>query len=105
MQKQTIDVGSDKPVAVADRSFAGFLKSAQGQAACGSDLIARLMPSAGNITTQHALLQWARERHPDQYPPEDWRAPPPKSVAPYGSRVVKAIWAAYLAWKEIGEVA
>jgi hypothetical protein len=83
-----------------DRSFATFLQSQQGQSACGEDLINRLTPAAASITSLPGLLRWARERHPDQYPAQDWRAPLPISAAPYGSQAVKKIWARYLQWKE-----
>jgi hypothetical protein len=81
--------------------FAAFLTSAAGQAACGSELIARLWPSAASITSLPNLLRWARERHPDQYPAQDWRAPLSKSAAPYGSQAVKGIWSRYLQWREL----
>jgi hypothetical protein len=99
MQNHTIEIDDGKPAGVVDRSFAAFLRTVAGQNACG-DLIARLMPSAGNITSLPGLLRWARERHPDQYPAQDWRAPLPISAAPFGSQAVKKIWSQYLQWKE-----
>jgi hypothetical protein len=100
MQNHTIEIDDGKPAGVVDRSFAAFLRTAAGQAACGSDLISRLSPSAGTITTLPGLLRWARERHPDQYPAQDWRAPLPTSAAPFGSQAMKRIWAAFLKWRE-----
>jgi len=83
-----------------DRSFASFLQSQEAQTACGEELVARLAPSASTIASLSSLLKWARERHPDQYPPQDWRQPLPMSAAPFGSTAVKGIWARYLVWKE-----
>ena len=102
MQDQTIALGDDKPAGVVDRSFAAFVRTAQGQSACGEDLIARLTPSAGNIASLPQLLRWARERFPDQHGPEDWRAPPSIANAPYGSRSMRAVWAKFLSWAEGG---
>jgi hypothetical protein len=102
MKNHTIDVGGDKLVAVADRSFAAFLRTAAGQNACG-DLINRLMPAAGNIASLPQLLRWARERFPDQHGPEDWRAPPSIANAPFGSRSMRAVWAKFLSWAEGGQ--
>ena len=106
VETKMMRIGDDGASAAAadasDKSFAAFLRSPQGQAACGgTDLVARLSPAAANITTQHTLLRWAQERFPDQYPAQNWRAPPPISAAPYGSTAVKGIWARYLAWKEV----
>jgi len=98
--EEIIHTGDDKPGVVADTSFAAFLESVEGQNACGKELADRLKPSAGTITTQHALIRFAKERWPDQYGPQDWRQPPPIASAPFGSQAMKRIWAAYLAWKE-----
>jgi len=100
METEVTTSGDGKRAGAVDTSFAAFLKSAEGQAACGSELIARLSLSAASITSLPNLLRWARERHPDQYPAQDWRAPPSKSAAPYGSQAVKGIWSRYLQWKE-----
>ena len=98
METRIISISGDK--SAADRSFGAFLKSAGGQAACGEELIARLMPSADTITSQNMLLKWSKERHPDQFGVMEWRGPLPVSAAPYGSTAMKSIWAKYLAWKE-----
>jgi hypothetical protein len=99
-----VDYGDDGPVAaiISEKSFAAFLQSPQGQAACGNtDITARMAPAvAVNITNLTALLRWARERHPDQYPAGDFRSPLSTSAAPYGSKAMKRIWAKFLAWAE-----
>jgi|SRR5215813_11081013 len=97
---ETISNIVDAPAGVVDTSFAAFLKTAEGQAACGEGLAKRLMPSAASITNLNRLLRWARERHPDQYPSDDFRSPPTERLAPFGSRRMKQIWAAFLKWKE-----
>jgi len=86
-----------------DKTFAGFLQSPEGQAALGPDLAARLEPAASIIVSLPSLLKWARERHPEMYPPQDWRNPLPVSTAPLGSKAMKGIWSKFLAWKEAGE--
>ena len=100
MQDHTIEIGDGKPAGVVDTSFAAFLRTAEGQDACGSGLTSRLPPAAGTIISLSGLLRWARERHPDQYPAQDWRAPLPTSAAPFGSQAMKRIWAAFLKWRE-----
>jgi hypothetical protein len=100
MSIEMIHIGDgDKPATV-DKTFTSFLRSQQGQAACGEDLISRLTPSASAITSLPALLRWSRERHPSMFPPQDWRAPLPVSQAPFGSTAMKGIWAKFLAWRE-----
>ena len=83
-----------------DRSFASFLQTQEGQSACGEELVARLMPSANTITSLPSLLRWSRERHPEMFPPQDWRQPLPVSQAPYGSTRMKAVWSKFLLWRE-----
>jgi len=100
MTIETINNGVDTPAGVVDTSFAAFLRTAAGQGACGEELIARLMPSAGTITSLPGLLRWARERHPEMFPAQDWRAPLSISAAPFGSQAMKRIWAAFLKWRE-----
>jgi len=100
MPIEMIHIGDgDKPATV-DKSFANFLRSRQAQSICGEDLIARLMPSANTITSLPALLRWSRERHPEMFPPQDWRAPLPVSQAPFGSTAMKLIWSKFLLWRE-----
>jgi len=99
MAETTIS-GVDSPAGVVDTSFAAFLRTAAGQGACGEDLIARLMPLAGTINSLPGLLRWARERHPEMFPAQDWRAPLPISAAPFGSQAMKRIWSRYLQWRE-----
>src|SRR5262245_12953940 len=101
--QDTISNSVDTPGGVVDTSFAGFIRTPAGQSACGSDLIARLTPSAGNITSLRALVQWARERFPGEHGPEDWRQPPSIAKAPHGCQAMRKIWAAFLAWKEGGQ--
>jgi hypothetical protein len=100
-------IGDDGPAAAgttaaaaADRSFAAFLRTAQAQNACGEDLIARLSPAATSITSLPALLRWSRERHPEMFPPQDWRQPLSTAQAPYGSTRMKVIWSKFLLWRE-----
>jgi len=91
----------DKPAGVVDTSFAAFLRTAAGENACGDqELVDRLTPSAGTISSLSGLLRWSRERNPQMFPAQDWRAPLPISAAPLGSQAMKQIWAEYLKWKE-----
>ena len=100
MTIETISSGVGTPSGAADTSFAAFVESVEGQNACGKELADRLKPSAGTITTRNTLLQFAKERWPDQYGPQDWRQPPSIANAPFGSLRMKQIWAAFLRWKE-----
>jgi len=104
MDTRTTVVGDDDD-AVVDKTFAAFLRSPPGIAACGgTDLGARLTHTdAAKIISLSALLRWAKERHPDQYPPQDWRSPLPASTAPHGSMAMRAIWAKFLSWPEGGQ--
>jgi len=83
-----------------DKTFASFLASAEAQSVAGEDLIARLKSSANAINSLPALLRWSRERHPEMFPPQDWRQPLPVSQAPYGATAMKKIWSAFLSWRE-----
>jgi len=98
--QDTISNSVDKPAGVVDTSFAAFLRTAAGQGACGEELIARLMPSAGTITSLRALQQFAKERWPSQHTPQDWRQPPSIANAPFGSQRMRQVWAAFLKWRE-----
>ena len=101
MPIEMIHIGDgDNSAATVDRSFTAFLKTEQAQSICGEDLIARLTPSAGTITSLPALLRWSRERHPEMFPPQDWRQSLPVSQAPYGSTRMKAVWSKFLLWRE-----
>ena len=102
MKTEMIHTGDGDKSAADDRSFAGFLRTSAGQAACGEELIARLMPSAGTITSQSMLLKFARERWPNQFGVMEWRQPLPISQAPFGSQRMKQVWAAFLSWAEGG---
>src|SRR6516225_19284 len=97
-------VGDDGPSAAGgatvDGSFTAFLKTVQAQLICGEDLIPRLMPSANAINSLPSLLRWSRERHPEMFPPQDWRQPLPVSQAPFGSQRMKVIWSKFLLWRE-----
>src|SRR5258708_10590816 len=89
-----------KSAGPADKTFAAFLRTAEGRTACG-DLASRLTPSAAAITTQHALLSWARQRWPDEFGTQDWRNPPPIEAAPHGSKSVRRIWSRFLRLAEV----
>lgn len=97
---ETISNIVDAPAGVVDTSFAAFLRTAAGQGACGEELLARLMPSAGTINSLRALMSFAKERWPGEHGPQDWRQPPSIANAPFGSLRMKQIWAAYLKWRE-----
>jgi hypothetical protein len=105
VETKMLPIGDDGPASAgaADRSFAGFLRTSAGQAACGEKLIARLMPSASTITSQNTLLKFARERWPNQFGVMEWRQPLPVSQAPFGSQRMKQVWAAFLSWAEGGQ--